>query len=138
LKKLFVFLAVLAVMGSTSIVRAEMEMNDSGSKPTKVTLSGTLVDVTCYLDDGDTGNDHMGMKKCGTDCLNGGSPAGLLVGKKLYILVFTASAFANYVGQKVEVTGDLYGETNLIPKKANAVASDGTKKAINIKGKAMM
>jgi hypothetical protein len=118
----------------TAAARAE----EMGQKSKKVTVKGTLVDTACYLDDGDTGNDHMGMKGCGTKCLLGGSPAGLLSGKKLYILVFPAGAFAQAVGKDVEVTGDLYGETNLIPQKASEVRKDGSKKEINLKGKAMM
>ncbi len=109
-----------------------------GGKAAKATLTGTLVDVACYLDDNDTGNDHGGMKACGTECLKGGSPAGLLVGKKLYILAFPAGVFATYVGQKMELTGTVYGETNLIPTKAAVVDKDGKKKDVNIKGKAMM
>jgi hypothetical protein len=111
--------------------------DDMGQKAKTVTLTGTLVDVACYLDDGDSGNDHMGMKACGTECLKGGSPAGLLVDKTLYVLVFPSSAFADYVGKKVEIIGDGYG-TNLIPKKVSQVNTDGSKKTISIKGKAMM
>ncbi len=124
---------VLGLAVSYSICRAE----DMGQKSKTVTMTGILVDVACYLDDGETGNDHMDMKNCGTECLKGGSPAGLLVDKTLYILAFPSSAFANYAGKKVEITGDEYG-TNLIPKKASQVNSDGSKKAISIKGKAMM
>jgi len=125
-------------MAVHSLGRADDAATDKSDKAKKVTVTGTLVDVACYLDDGDAGDDHMGMKKCGAECLKGGSPSGLLVDKKLYILIFPASAFANYVGQKVEITGDLYGETNIIPVKADAIDKDGKKSKINIKGKAMM
>jgi hypothetical protein len=124
---------VLGVALAYSVCRAD----DMGQKAKTVTLTGTLVDVACYLDDGDLGDDHMGMKGCGAECLKGGSPAGLLVDKTLYVMVFPSSAFAGYVGKKVEITGDEYG-TNLIPKKASQVNSDGSKKTISIKGKAMM
>jgi type 1 fimbria pilin len=129
-------LAVALILGVT-LAYSFGRGDDMGQKAKTVTLTGTLVDVACYLDDGDSGNDHMGMKGCGTECLKGGSPAGLLVDKNLYVLVFPASAFADYVGKKVEISGDEYG-MNLIPKKASQVNSDGSKKAINIKGKAMM
>ena len=133
------FLAlVLGLMGVGALVRAEsMDMSkDEGTKNS--TLKGTLVDVACYVDDHLTENDHMGMKKCGTECLKGGSPAGLLVGKKLYILAFPASAFADYVGKQVELTGVVYPGDVLIPKKAAEVGKDGKKNNINLKGKAMM
>jgi len=138
-KKLLVLVLSLGLLAVHSVGRAEMKMDDEKSdKAKKVTLTGTLVDVACYLDDGSTGNDHMGMKKCGTECLKGGSPAGLLVDQKLYILVFPASAFADYVGQKVTLTATDYGNHNLMPVTADAIDKDGKKKKINIKGKAMM
>lgn len=141
MKKLLAFVLTVGLVAAGSMVRADdmkgMTM-DKDTKGKKVTLKGTLVDVTCYLDDGDTGNDHGGMKACGTECLKGGSPAGLLVGKKLYIVVFPAAVFADYAGQQVELTGELYGSTNLIPSKAFAIDKDGKKKEIGIKGKAMM
>jgi hypothetical protein len=132
-KKLSMLVLVLGFVLAYSACRAQ----DMGQKAKTATLTGTLVDLACYLDDGDSGNDHMGMKACGTECLKGGSPAGLLVDKTLYVLVFPSGAFADYVGKKVEISGDQYG-TNLIPKKASQVNSDGSKKTINIKGKAMM
>jgi len=134
------FLAVLLALGLAAVSTAARadDMKMDGGKAAKATLTGTLVDVACYLDDNDTGNDHGGMKACGTECLKGGSPAGLLVGKKLYILAFPAGVFATYVGQKMELTGTVYGETNLIPTKAAVVDKDGKKKDVNIKGKAMM
>ena len=122
---------------STAAIAEDMKM-DQGGKAKKMTLTGTLVDVTCYLEEGDTNNDHGGMKACGTECLNGGSPAGLLVDKNLYILAFPAPVFSKYVGKKVELTGDVYGVNNLIPSKAYEIDKDGKKKTINIKGKAMM
>lgn len=135
MKKIWVLVLTLGLALAWTTGRAE---EGKGETAKTVTVTGTLVDVACYLDDHDTGNDHMGMKACGTECLKGGSPAGLLSGKKLYILVFPASTFAGYVAKKVEITGELYGQANLVPKKASEVGEDGVKKAINIKGKAMM
>ena len=135
------FLAVLLTVGlaaAYTVARAEEMKMDMDGKAKKTTLTGTLVDVACYVDDGDTGNDHGGMKACGTECLKSGSPAGLLVGKKLYILAFPAPVLAEYVGQKMEMTGTVYGSTNFIPIKVAVVDKDGKKKDVNIKGKAMM
>ena len=56
-----------------------------------------------------TGNDHMGVKDCGTTCLKSGLPAGLVTKEKVYdILVAPAPALAPYVGQEVQVTGSLH------------------------------
>jgi hypothetical protein len=128
----------LVWVGFNSTGRADTMEMGKGAGTAKTTLKGTLVDVACYLDDKDAGNDHMGMKACGTECLKGGSPAGLLVGGKLYIVVFPASAFADHVGKQVELTGVLFGSANLIPSKAAVVEKDGKKTNINLKGKAMM
>lgn len=138
MKKLLAVLLTVGLVGAYSVARAEEMKMDTGSKTKKETLTGTLVDVACYLDDGDTGNDHGGMKACGTECLKGGSPAGLLVGKKLYILAFPAPVFKDYVGQKLELTGMVYGGSNFIPTKVAVVDKDGKKTEISIKGKAMM
>ena len=136
-------LAVLAAMvfssffsGAHADSMKDMDM-DHGVKPKIMTLSGILVDNSCYLEEGATNNDHDGMKACGTECLKGGSPAGLLVGKKLYTLEFPAPVFKDYVGQKVEITGKVYPGDQLIPKKA-FVIKDGKKEEIKIAGKAMM
>lgn len=137
MKRILTLALILGLMGTGTLVRADMDMSkDSGAK--KATLTGILVDVACYVGDKLIENDHMGMKACGTECLKGGSPAGLLVGKKLYILVFPASVFADYAGKQVELTGDLYPGDLLVPKKAAQVGKDGKKTNINIKGKAMM
>lgn len=137
MKRILTLALILGLMGAETMVRADMDMSkEEGGK--KATLTGILVDVACYVDDKLIENDHMGMKACGTECLKSGSPAGLLVGKKLYILAFPASVFADYVGKQLELTGEVFSGNVLIPKKAAQVGKDGKKKDINIKGKAMM
>jgi hypothetical protein len=147
-KKLWLGVLTLGVVSLYAWCQAETMDMSKDEKPMTgmaetakgktVTLTGTLVDLACYLDDHDAGNDHMGMKACGTECLKGGSPAGLLVGKKLYILVFPAPAFADFVGKQVELTGELFDSTNLIPAKAATIDKSGKKTNISLKGKAMM
>ena len=61
-----------------------------------------------------------------------GTPAGLLVGKELYILVFPSPAFADYAGKTLEITGKIYGGHNLVPMKANVVEK-GKKTPIKLK-----
>ena len=56
-----------------------------------VSLEGTLVDSKCYLKDNTlTGNDHGPMKECGTMCLKGGTPGGLLTKNKQYHAIITS------------------------------------------------
>ena len=131
MRKILALIMVLGVVAVYSMGRAEEE-----KKAKSTTLTGILVDTKCYMEDGEKGNDHGTMKACGTSCLKDGSPAGLLVGKKLYILIFPAPTFADYVGKMVEVTGELR-QGNLIPEKA-FVVEGGKKKAIKMAGAAMM
>jgi hypothetical protein len=88
----------------------------AAQKPT--TWQGTLVDSNCYLKDNSlTGNNHMGVKECGTACLKSGLPAGLLTKAKVYhVLVAPAPALAPYVGQEVRVTGSLHSGAILADK----------------------
>ncbi len=82
-----------------------------------VTIEGTLVDSACYLKDGATGNDHGGMKGCGTMCLRGGTPGAVLTkDKKLYVIVAPSTALADYVGLPVRVTGEEHGTAILAQK----------------------
>jgi hypothetical protein len=70
------------------------------------TVEGTLVDSACYLKGGETGNDHGAMKECGTMCLKGGTPAGVLTkDKKFHAIIAPSTALAGIVGQTVRVTG---------------------------------
>jgi hypothetical protein len=126
MKKLTALFLILGWMAAHSPAQAD-STGAKAPKSTTVTLQGTVIDLACYFDDGDTGDDHMGMKACGKACLNQGSPAGLLVKGQVYYLLFPSANFANLVGKTVEITGDLYGTDALIPAKASLVAADGNK-----------
>lgn len=88
----------------------------SAQKETAV--EGTLVDSACYLKDNSlTGNDHGPMKACGTMCLKGGTPAGVLTkSKKFHAVIAPSTALADYVGQTVRVSGSLHNESILAKK----------------------
>ena len=83
-----------------------------------VTLEGTLVDSKCYLKDNSlTGNDHGPMKGCGTMCLKGATPGGLLTKeKKFHAIIAPSTALAPYVGQTVRVHGTIHGGAILADK----------------------
>lgn len=123
-------LLVVAGLG-VSLAWAHEGMGSGKGK--SVTLKGVLVDTNCYLKYGHDKDDHDSMKACGKACLKDGVPAGLLVDKKLYVIIFPASVFADYIGKTVEITGTLYGDSSLVPEKA----SSGPK-PIKLKGKVMM
>ena len=50
----------------------------------QVTVEGELVSAKCYLREGLTGNDHLGMKDCGTACVKSGNPVGLVTSEGRY------------------------------------------------------
>lgn len=101
-------LVVLALLVAVSPLAAQQA----------VTLEGTLVDSKCYLMDNRlAGNDHGAMTGCGTMCLKGGSPAGLLTkDNQFHALIASAAALADYVGQTVRVTGAINSGV-LVPTK---------------------
>ncbi|MBI3049975.1 MAG: hypothetical protein HYY76_16875 [Acidobacteria bacterium] len=75
----------------------------------QTTYEGTLVDSKCYLGMGEADNDHGAMKACGTMCLRGGTPAGLLTkDKQFHALIAPSTSLADYVGQQIRVVGSLH------------------------------
>lgn len=88
------------------IVTAVLAVATAGAQ---TTYEGTLVDSKCYLGMGEAGNDHGPMKACGTMCLRGGTPAGLLTkDKQFHALIASSTALADYVGQQIRVVGTLH------------------------------
>ena len=91
-------IAALALVVAFSVVLSAAQKDAS--------YSGTLVDSKCYLAHGATTNDHGSNKNCGTLCLKGGTPGGLLTSdKKFYPLLAPSTALAPYVGQEIRVSG---------------------------------
>lgn len=81
------------------------------------TIEGTLVDAKCYLRMGATGDDHMGMKGCGTMCAKKGQPVGLLTAEgKYYPLVVPAPQIAEHVGHMLRASGTVKSGS-LLPDK---------------------
>jgi hypothetical protein len=126
--KMRILSVVAAVLALVLVARAA----DKGS------WTGTLVDVYCYLqDDSNVGNEHSGMKTCGTDCLRNGRPAGLVTpDKKFYILVAPSPALAKYVGEPIRVTGQMINGTIVADKVE--VKKSAKWEAIDIQIKGMM
>ena len=106
---------------STTITAAATEANKkvlASGKP--ATVTGEVVDVSCYLQLGKRGPAHV---PCGTKCINNGQPIGLLdASDNLYMLfaeehdprrdgqVTLKDAFLPYLAKQVTVNGM---ETNL-------------------------
>jgi hypothetical protein len=103
---------ILAVCGLLAAMAAPLRAEQNQ------VWTGSLVDASCYLtDQAQGGNDHMGMKNCGTACLKMGRPAGLVTpDKKFFILAVPSPDIADYVGQTIRVTGKLRGGSILVDK----------------------
>ena len=93
------------------------------------TFEGTLVDSRCYLIDNDlTYNYHFPGKKCGTMCLNNGTPGGLLAeDKKFYIIIAPSPSLAKHVGSAIRVRGTLHDSAILAGSVAVKVGEDWKK-----------
>jgi hypothetical protein len=105
-------LRVLAVCGLLAAMMAPLRAEQNQ------VWTGSLVDASCYLtDQAQAGNDHMGMKSCGTACLKMGRPAGLVTpDKKFFILAVPSPDIAEYAGQTIRVTGKLRSGSILVDK----------------------
>ena len=126
MKKTLMILALIGLMAG--YVFADETVNkDADSKGKTITVRGTLVDTSCYFEEGQKGDEHDSMEACGKNCLISGVPAGVLVGDKVYILIFPAKAFADYVGKNVEIKGEAYGDNLIHPQKALVIDRSGKK-----------
>jgi hypothetical protein len=115
-KAVFSILAVLALVVAVGVASAQKE----------ATFEGTLVDSKCYLKDNSlTGNDHGPVKECGTMCLKGGTPGGLLTkDKKFHAILAPSLVLAPHVGQQVRIKGSVHNGAILASKVE--VNKDGT------------
>lgn len=68
-----------------------------------VTVKGILLDMKCYSELGVTSRQHG--KTCGKACLESGIPAGILVNGVAWTLATPSKPLADYVGDKVKITG---------------------------------
>lgn len=97
-------ITALALVAVFSVVLSAAQT----AAPKDASYSGTLVDSKCYIAHGQTANDHGSNKNCGTLCLKGGTPGGLLTSdKKFYPLLAPSIALAPYVGQEIRVSGSM-------------------------------
>jgi len=93
----------------------------------KATVTGTLVDFSCYAKGGYLTNDHGGMKDCGTACAKNGLPVAVVdKDKNVTVLAVPAPAYADLIGMEVRLTGThgKHAKEAFIPEKLE-VKKDG-------------
>ena len=105
MKKSAWILAALLLTGSGAAFAHEGEMEAEG-KPAKIT--GEVVDLACYLGDGDRGPKHQ---QCAQKCIESGLPVGIKTADALYLVIGSEHGPAN---------------KDLAPLAAKTVTAEGT------------
>jgi hypothetical protein len=78
-----VFIAALAT-APLALAQGHEEGKQDLSAAAEKTVTGEVVDLMCYVDHGATGDKHAG---CGTKCIKGGGPVGIVENGKAYLVV---------------------------------------------------
>ena len=79
----------------------------AGKAEGKDKLTGEVVDITCWASHGAKGEKHAA---CGTKCLQGGLPAGIVADGKLWVVTMgdhsaPGAKLATWVGKSVTAEG---------------------------------
>ncbi len=103
MQKTRILLSVMALLVFSALVLSAQEKK---AEDKATTISGTLVDLTCYAKGAFLTNDHGDMKNCGSMCAAGGLPIAVVDAKKeVHFLGVPASAYAQLIGKEVRFTG---------------------------------
>lgn len=104
--KRILLVALFAIMGFVAIAAAQEAKKEEAAKP--VTMTGEIIDLSCYVDHGAMGMDHA---KCANGCIKKGLPVGFLSADGImYIMVGKDhepinAMVADFAGKKSTVTG---------------------------------
>lgn len=125
------FLMAAAVAGLLGAARADdmgaMDMKGMDMKPaakaasaTTVTLTGEVLDMDCYMNEGASGKDH---KSCAVMCLNNGAPVGLLTadGKAYFLTANEDKGKTQFYDNVRKWGGDKVRITGVVQKRAGAL-----------------
>jgi hypothetical protein len=75
---------VLESFIAAAILAANLALLSSASGAEEKTLTGEIVDLMCYVENGAKGDGH---KNCAEKCIKGGGPVGLLSGDQVYLVM---------------------------------------------------
>jgi len=117
--------AVLAFAGGALADEAmKGHSHAMGAAAKSMTVKGEVVDMGCYMAHSASGEKH---KECGTKCVAGGMPMGLLTSNgKLYLITLNHddadpyNHLKEWVGDQVEVTGAIYQRGGMMAIDASA------------------
>ena len=106
--------ALLLVLGVVAIAAADDAKKEAAPAPT--TLTGEVVDLSCYMGHGAAGMDHA---KCAQSCITKGQPVGFLTTDGImYVILGTNHETANkqvvdFAGKKSTITGTVKDQNGL-------------------------
>jgi hypothetical protein len=135
---------LLFMVGITSCVKMPMQEKQAEmSTPEVVTVSGTIIDITCAVKGkammgtwANTASDHIMedgsvMPGCAEMCLLGGLPAGLFNDDKIQAVLACnpAPTLSKYAGEDVEIQGfwattvNVDGTASFVPQQIQPLGS---------------
>ena len=107
----------MRVLATVAVFGLMLSATPAKARGKKVTLTGEVLDLVCYFKDPAKGQgpDHA---KCAQKCIHGGLPAGLKVGKKVYLLLgsghdVVSKKVGKFGGKQATITGKLIKEGGL-------------------------
>ena len=104
--KRILIVAMLAMMAFVAVAAADEAKKEEAAKPT--TLTGEVIDLSCYMGHGASGMDHA---KCAQSCITKGMPVGFLTTDgTMYVILGSNHEPANkqvsdFAGKKSTITG---------------------------------
>ena len=107
-------IALLTIMSVVAIAAADEAKKEEAAKPT--TLTGEVIDLSCYMGHGASGMDHA---KCAQSCITKGMPVGFLTTDGvMYVILGSGHEPANksvvdFAGKKSMITGTVKEEKGL-------------------------
>jgi hypothetical protein len=75
---------LLGSMAIAAVLCAILTLATCGFAAEEKSLTGEVVDLMCYVENGAKGDGHKG---CAEKCIKGGGPVGLLSGDQVYLVV---------------------------------------------------
>lgn len=107
-------IALLTIMSVVAIAAADEAKKEEAAKPT--TLTGEVVDLSCYMGHGASGMDHA---KCAQSCITKGQPVGFLTTDGVMYLILGVNhepankSVVDFAGKKSTITGTVKEDKGL-------------------------
>ena len=99
--------ALITALFITALATTASAHEGHDKKAKTGTLTGEVIDITCYLDHESSGEKHAA---CAQKCITAGNPVGILANDIVYVVVMGShespnAKLAPFAGKMVKVTG---------------------------------